>query len=171
MRRFRIFIAALSALGVGAIIAGAFLDVRPFFVWNATASAPIGLYMIRHREPDIGHFVLVKPGESAAQLIEERGYLPPGAPLIKRVSARSGDAVCRRDARIFINEIEAGKALREDSAGRKMPVWSGCFSLKEDQFFLLNDHEKSLDGRYFGLTDRGQIIGVAEPLWVRKAAK
>ena len=46
-----------------------------------------------------------------------------------------------------------------------MPVWSGCRVLKDGEVFLLADHPKSFDGRYFGVTKTSRIIGVTRPLW------
>ena len=47
-----------------------------------------------------------------------------------------------------------------------MPVWSGCLVLGEDQFFLLQDHPRSFDGRYFGTVDTQLIVGKLTPLWL-----
>ncbi|MGE0409859.1 MAG: S26 family signal peptidase, partial [Amphiplicatus sp.] len=46
-------------------------------------------------------------------------------------------------------------------------AWSGCFTLRSDEIFLLNDPENSLDGRYFGATELNDVIGVARAVWVR----
>ena len=45
-----------------------------------------------------------------------------------------------------------------------LPVLEGCSVLQEDQFFLLNKHPDSLDGRYFGAIERSELVGVARPL-------
>jgi type IV secretory pathway protease TraF len=37
--------------------------------------------------------------------------------------------------------------------------------LNEREIFLLNDNPRSLDGRYFGATDRAFVIGRAQFLW------
>ena len=48
-----------------------------------------------------------------------------------------------------------------------MPRWSGCRELRAGEYFLLMDSPLSFDGRYFGTTRRGDILGRAEPLWTR----
>jgi len=167
MRNRRKFI-AVGCVAVAALAIAMVMDFTPRMVWNATPSAPIGLYRIQMRAPGIGEFVLVEPQGEAASLIVERGYLPPNTLLIKGVSALSGDEICRMNERIMINKTHVANVLLEDSQGRSMPRWSGCFTLRYDEFFLLNAHEKSLDGRYFGATKRGEIIGVAIPVFVKE---
>jgi conjugative transfer signal peptidase TraF len=141
------------------------MEFPPLVVWNASASAPLGLYGIRNHAPDIGNFVLVKPGARLEEFIVARGYLPEDVPLLKRVVALSGSQVCRDSEAIFIDGVLVAEALRTDSAGRDMPVWQGCFSLQDGEVFLLNSPPNSLDGRYFGATRIDQVIGVAVPVW------
>jgi len=154
---------SIAALGLVNVV-----EFAPVLVWNASASAPIGLYQIDMRAPEIGDLVLVRPGESLEKFIAARGYLPENIPLLKRVAALSGDEICRESDAIFINGTRVADALTFDSSGRKMPSWRGCFALSSGEIFLLNDPENSLDGRYFGATKLDDVIGVAKPLWVRR---
>jgi len=154
-------VAAVTAIGISSAISFA-----PKLVWNDSASAPIGLYRIGNTAPETGDFVLVAPSSAAAELIKARHYLPPGMPLIKRVAALPGDEICREKLTIFVNGIDVANAQKKDSVGREMPSWSGCYSLQNDQVFLLNEHEQSLDGRYFGATKLSDVIGVAIPVFV-----
>ncbi len=168
VRNRRIFI-AIGSIAITALAIAVVTDFTPRLVWNATPSAPTGFYRIAARAPEWGEFALVEPSEPVAKLIQERNYLPPDTPLIKRVSALVGDEICRDHAAIFINKTHVADARLEDSLGRSMPEWSGCFTLKANEIFLLNAHEKSLDGRYFGATDTDAIIGVAIPVFIREA--
>ncbi len=159
-------------IGLGAVLIAALgvqsaVEFAPRIVWNASASAPIGLYRIEKRPPKISDFVLVDADDNLQKLITERGYLPSEVPLLKRVAALADDEICREQERVFVNRIHVAEALIFDSAGRKMPSWSGCFLLESDEMFLLNAPEKSLDGRYSGATNASQIIGIATPVWVR----
>lgn len=166
MRKFRFVPIGIGAVSIAALGLASAFEFTPQFVWNASASAPIGLYRIETRLPEIGEYVLVKPEDALETLIVDRGYLPPEIPLLKRVAALAGDEICRENERVFVNNIHVADALLVDSAGRKMPVWSGCFSLRENEVFLLNAADKSLDGRYFGATNGSQIIGIATPVWM-----
>lgn len=167
MSRRRFIPLAAGAVSIGALGLVIAQEFAPQIVWNASASAPIGLYRIKaHARPRIGEFVLVKPEPALETFITDRGYLPPRIPLIKQVAARSGDEICRHDQAILVRNIHVADALLFDSAGRKMPVWSGCVTLKSDEIFLLNAPENSLDGRYFGATNMSGVIGVAMPVLV-----
>jgi len=169
MRPRRILLLALVAVSVGALGVASRCDFAPRLVWNASASAPIGLYRIENRGPRIGDFVLVKPDARLDDFIVARGYLPENTPLLKRIAALSGSRICREDTAIFVDGSPVAEALRIDSAGRDMPVWQGCFSLSDDEAFLLNTPANSLDGRYFGATKVTQVVGVAIPVltWER----
>jgi len=102
--------------------------------------------------------------ERIRELVESRQYLPPNVPLIKRVVGIEGDKICRMGQEILINNVTLTVALVEDDHGRRLPVWSGCVTLGLDNFFLLQSHPKSFDGRYFGPIDRALIVGRARKL-------
>lgn len=87
--------AIIAAMLVSSALVAApvWLDYRPALIWNASASAPIGLYRLAPTERlNIGDYVVVAPPEPLAAFLAERGYLPLGLPLIKRVLARPASA-------------------------------------------------------------------------------
>lgn len=143
------------------------LHPKPRLVWNASPSAPIGLYGVRTRQrPQRGDLVIVQPTSRLSDYLEGRGYLPRGVPLLKHIAARSGQRVCRAGLTVTIDGRAAAAARRRDHLGRPLPVWRGCVRLTEDEVFLLNPGvPDSLDGRYFGPTQIRQILGVAHPIW------
>lgn len=54
---------------------------RPLLLWNATASAPIGLYLVRSdRSPVVGELVVVRPDPALSQWMVARGYIGQGVP-------------------------------------------------------------------------------------------
>lgn len=158
----------LGSVSVCVLLVAMSVQFAPKLVWNASQSAPIGLYWIVQREAELGEFVLVSPPIWAGKLIEEREYLPSHMPLIKRIAALPGDEICREQQEVFINKNFVADAKNIDSNGRKMPNLSGCFTLKNNERFLLNEHENSLDGRYFGVTKTAEIIGVAIPVFMKE---
>ncbi|MFC2952551.1 S26 family signal peptidase [Marinicaulis aureus] len=157
----------IGAVAVAALGVASAAEFAPRLVWNASASAPIGLYSVSQERFERGDFVIVAPTPRVQALIDERSYLPPATPLLKRVAARSGARICRNEDNISIDGAVVAHALRRDSKGRNLPVWSGCKILEADEIFLLNDHAQSLDGRYFGATKTAFVIGIARPLWTR----
>lgn len=149
------------------VVAPAGFDYVPAFIWNASASVPVGLYRLAPAErPDIGDYVVVSPPEPLAAFLAERGYLPFGVPLIKRVLALPGATICRRGATIIAYGHAYGQARERDRLGRPLPSWLGCRRLAESEIFLMNwDAPDSLDGRYFGPLPLSTIVARALPLW------
>jgi conjugative transfer signal peptidase TraF len=138
-------------------------------IWNATASAPIGLYRVTHgRALARSDLVLAVPAPQLAAFADARGYLPRGVPLVKRIAAVAGDGVCARGNAIFIDGRFAATRLAADGKGRPLPSWSGCRTLHANEVFLLMpDARASFDGRYFGPTPASQVVGLPDPLWTR----
>lgn len=165
---------ALGATLVGALLmwAPAELPLPTLLVWNASASAPIGLYRVDpFASPRIGDRVVVDPPSSVADLLAVRRYLPRGVPLIKTVAAVAPARVCRDGQTVSVNGRPLALARSTDRQGQPLPVWSGCRNLAIDEVFLLTaDIADSLDGRYFGPTSRTAVRGVARPIRTREPA-
>lgn len=110
--------------------------------------------------------VIAPLAEPYRSLAATRHYLPANVPLVKRVAAMPGDRVCARGNLIFVNGRPVAARLRFDAHSRAMPWWHGCLRLRATQLLLLmTDSPASFDGRYFGASDRGHLIGRAHALW------
>jgi conjugative transfer signal peptidase TraF len=115
-----------------------------------------------------GDLVLVIPPPSIAKFAAQRGYLPAGVPLVKRIAAMAGDTVCARGNSISIDGQFVAAWLSADGERRPLPSWQGCRTLDQDEVFLLMEGVRtSFDGRYFGPTNSSQIVGRLEPIWTR----
>lgn len=156
----------LLTIGLVATVAS---PPAPLFVWNASASAPMGLYLVRRSAmPNQGDYVVARLPQPMRDLAARRRYLPANVPLVKRVAAREGDQVCAQGEIITIGGRPVARRLTFDGAGRPMPRWSGCLTLRRAEFFLLmTQSRRSFDGRYFGATGADQIVGRATLLWAR----
>ncbi len=156
----------LALLGCG-IVATIAVPPRPLLVWNASASAPLGLYLIGSaRSIGKGDMVIARLREPYRSLAAKRHYLPANVPLVKRVAAMPGDRVCAYGTTVVVNGKPVAARLRIDGRDRAMPWWNGCARLGATQFLLLmSDSPASFDGRYFGASDRHDVIGRAWALW------
>lgn len=173
MTRFGYVIATTIAaeLFTGLFVAVALIGPAPRFLWNASASAPIGLYRLHpSRTPAVGDLVAATPPPGLARWMAERHYLPVGVPLLKHVAAKPGQRVCRNGGAISIDGRPIARARARDSRNRPLPVWSGCRTLKSGELLLLNPAvPDSLDGRYFGPLPAAAVIGRAVPILTRDA--
>lgn len=159
---------AIGGAAVGSLLLSAALPPAPRLLWNASASAPIGLYSVRPGAwLDRGDMAVARLPERYRQLAADRRYLPLEVPLVKRVAAYGGDKVCAVGNQIFVNGRHAAERQVRDPKGRPMPKWSGCIRLHGREVFLLMDNPASFDGRYFGPTKGADIIGKARLLWRR----
>jgi len=168
-RRYVMATAIAASAFAAAFVAVAISDPFPRFIWNASASAPIGLYRIHSdRDPPLGALVAVAPPKHLSRWLSARGYLPEGVPLLKHVTAKAGQRVCRVGAVVSVDARPVATALAHDGRGRPLPVWQGCRTLQTGELLLLNPaHPDSLDGRYFGPRPASAVIGRATPLYLR----
>lgn len=166
--RKRVVVAMLAGVGILALSAGK--AALPLFMWNASASVPVGLYRLQAIDKlYAAELVVVVPPEPLATFLTQGGYLPRSVPMLKRVLALPGQAVCRRGFVILINGIAMGLARERDGRGRPLPTWQGCRVIAADQLFLMNwQSADSLDGRYFGPIPASAVIARAHPLWIEK---
>ena len=163
-RRIAIVGAGITLLGLTSLFPPA-----PRLVWNASASAPIGLYSVSPGASiETGDMVVARVPDPWRMLAAKRRYIPANVPLVKHVAAAAGDEVCALGQEIFVNGRWLAERRVADAEHRPMPWWNGCGTLRGRQLFLLmTDSPASFDGRYFGVTNSTQVIGKARLLWAR----
>ena len=162
----RVRIAVTAALAAVPCVATVLVSPQPLLLWNASASTPRGLYRVHpgaavHR----GDGIVAWLAEPYRSLAARRGYLPLGVPLVKRIAAVPGDRVCAHGATVSINGNMAAVRKSLDALGRALPAWRGCRDLGAHEYLLLGESPWSFDGRYFGPTDKRDIVGRAVLLW------
>ncbi|MDA9520093.1 conjugal transfer protein TraF [Bradyrhizobium sp. CCBAU 11434] len=165
--RGRLKTVATTFGAAGALVATIALELLPLYIWNASASVPIGLYRLRLAEHfQVTDLVAVRPPEPLATFLDLNGYLPIGVPMLKRVLALPSQTVCRSGLSISVDTIAVGEARDHDRRGRPLPKWQGCRVVGDGELFLMNwQSDDSLDGRYFGFLPASAVIGRAFPVW------
>lgn len=135
-------------------------------LWNASASVPVGLYVVQPNAP-------LRPGDLAVthlpadtqRLAATRHYLPSDVLLIKPVAAVSGSEICRQGNGIYVDGVRLGEAHSVDRRRRPLPNWQGCRVVTTAEIFLMNPAvSDSFDGRYFGPIARSLSRGRAIPI-------
>jgi len=161
-------ILGVMLLGASLIAFSSVAHPMPRLLWNASASVPVGFYVIHPAgRLTAGELLVVRPPAPLALFMAARRYLALGVPLIKHVAALPGQIICRSGRVITVNGIAEAEALDRDTRGRKLPVWQGCRTVQSDEVFLMNAAVMdSFDGRYFGPVPDSTIIGSASPLWI-----
>ncbi|HSV82687.1 MAG TPA: conjugative transfer signal peptidase TraF [Ramlibacter sp.] len=161
-----------TLLGIAAAAAPAAFRPEVRLVYNASSSAPLGLYGVQSAQsPKIGDYVLATLPTDAAALAARRGYLPAGLPIVKRVGAVAGQHVCARGDALMLDGTPSGRILRSDQQGRALPAWRHCRSLAAGEIFLLSaTNPASFDSRYFGPVPASSVRGRAVPLWTWSAS-
>lgn len=159
-------ILALIGSAITLVLAPMAVRFQTKITYNSSPSAPVGFYWVEVTgELKRGVYVVVPTPPAFRLMAAKRHYLPINVPLIKRVVGLSGDEICRYGEIIYINEVSVATALKRDRQERFLPVWHGCRTLNEDQFFALMDASDSFDGRYFGPLNKRDVIGIATPFF------
>jgi conjugative transfer signal peptidase TraF len=158
---------AVTFGAAAALAATIVLQPLPLYIWNASASVPIGLYRLWPTERfHVTELLAIQPPEPLATFLDLSGYLPVGVPMLKRVLALPGQTVCRSGPTISVDGIAMGEARDRDGRGRLLPKWQGCRLVGDGELFLMNwQSDDSLDGRYFGFLPASAVIGRAIPVW------
>jgi conjugative transfer signal peptidase TraF len=164
--RFRVVAIVAAVMAASASAATLLWPPRPEFVWNASASSPVGLYRVTSaREVRRGDMVVAWAPAQVRALAAERHYLPSNVPLVKRVVAGRGDRVCAAGEAVFVRGELAVLRRSEDPSGRPLPWWTGCEDLRDGELFLLAPAANAFDGRYFGVSRPQEVVGRARLIW------
>ncbi|ETD54004.1 S26 family signal peptidase [Pseudomonas aeruginosa] len=174
--RARIVLASFAAVGLATLAWAAFVQPLPRLIYNPSDSVAVGWYRVDpldHRPASlprplsVDSIVLVPLPARAAILAAQRGYLPTGVPLLKRVGAVAPQHVCIVAGQVHIDGVPAAAALPADRLGRPLPSLQLCRRLEPGELFLLSvTNPASFDSRYFGPVSASAVIGVAHPVWL-----
>lgn len=157
---------SLVALGAPAVV-----QMQARLVYNPTDSVARGWYWIGPSDAlHVGSIVLVRLPSAVAALVSQRGYLPEGVPILKRIGAVAPQSVCVRERIVRIDGADVATTLAHDGKHRPLMPWTQCRVLKDSELFLLSDaHPASFDSRYFGPIEASAVLGTARPIWTGSA--
>ena len=170
----RTLLLACMGLGLAALCAPAVVPMPVRIVYNASASVARGWYRVCRIDSAaslrVDRGVLARLPADVATFAAQRGYLPDGVPILKRIGALSPQSVCVRGQVVRIDGVVVANARAHDGVHRPLPAWAPCRSLAEGELFLLSDtNPASFDSRYFGPISASAVLGVAQPLWTWSA--
>ncbi|HYW55789.1 MAG TPA: S26 family signal peptidase [Polaromonas sp.] len=147
---------------------------RALVVYNPTDSVPRGWYLVgsmkRAGALPVSSVVLARLPVDVEAFAGQRGYLPGGVPILKRIGAIAPQSVCVREQVVLIDGAVAATTRTHDGARRPLPAWQHCRLLAEGELFLLSDtNPASFDSRYFGPITASDVVGIARPMWTWNA--
>lgn len=154
-------------IGLAALLMPLAIPNRVQLVYNPSDSVPRGWYRIESADSlQVGSIVLARLPVPAAALAAQRGYLPLGIPLLKRIGAVAPQRVCVDGMSVRIDDMAVATVMRADGRGRPLLAWQQCRRLAYGELFLLSStNPASFDSRYFGPIVATNVIGGAQPLW------
>ncbi|UUZ78413.1 conjugative transfer signal peptidase TraF [Polaromonas sp. P1(28)-13] len=154
-------------IGLAALLMPLAIPNRVHLVYNPSSSVPRGWYRIESAGSlQVGSIVLARLPAQVAALAAQRGYLPTGVPLLKRIGAVAPQRVCIEGTLVRIDDVAVATVMRADGHGRPLSAWSQCRRLAHGELFLLSrTNSASFDSRYFGPIRASDVIGSAQPLW------
>ncbi|MBT2336650.1 S26 family signal peptidase [Variovorax paradoxus] len=165
---------ACMGISLAALCAPAIVKFPARVVYNPSDSVARGWYRIdpvaSPRSLHVGSIVLARLPAGVAAFAAQRGYLPRGVPILKRVGAVAPQSVCVREQAVRIDGAAVATTLAHDGQHRPLRPWAQCRVLTEAELFLLSDaHPASFDSRYFGPIDASAVLGTARPIWTGSA--
>jgi conjugative transfer signal peptidase TraF len=154
-------------IGLAALLMPLAIPNRVQLVYNPSDSVPRGWYHIVPAEAlQVGSLVLARLPAPATAMAAQRGYLPTGVPLLKRIAAMAPQRVCVDGTTVRIDAVVVAEVMPTDGRGRPLSAWQQCRRLAHGELFLLsNTHPASFDSRYFGPIATVNVIGRAQPIW------
>ena len=170
----------LACAAFAAVVVGGSVAARQAgYVYNRSASMPMGLWRVYDGPAGRGDVALICPPDNAlfrdarAAHYLLNGTCPGGyAPLLKPIAAVAGDEVqvTAEGARINGQPVAHTQMLRVDGAGRFLPrAQIGRHIVAPGEVWLLsNYHPYSFDSRYFGPLRATEVLGVARPVLVER---
>ena len=154
-------------IGLAALLMPLAIPNHVQLVYNPSDSVPRGWYRIGPADSlQVGSIVLARLPAQAAVLAAQRGYLPAGIPLLKRIGAAAPQRVCIDGTLVRIDDVAVATVMGADGRGRPQSAWPQCRRLAHGELFLLSStNPASFDSRYFGPILTSAVIGSAQPLW------
>lgn len=155
-----------SATLVAVCLIGTKLPAQLGYCLNITPSEPVGIYRRVSGRAERGALVLLnQPHDSASSILER--YLPANIPLIKRIAAIPSDVVETSAYGVRVEGIlwPDSSPLTHDQEGRSLqPYPFGTYRVPAGQVWVMSNHPRGLDSRYFGPVTQSSVISRLVPI-------
>ncbi len=129
------------------------------FAFNMSDSLPGTMYLISKGNTDLDEFK--KDEYIAYRWIGDKNLYAKGTVFLKRVGAKPGETIVRKDREFFTGGKSLGVAKKYSLTGDALEVNTFTGVIPPRFFWSQADNPNSLDSRYelSGLIGAGQIVG------------
>lgn len=137
--------------------------------YQYTGSMPIGWYLLLPISAPVkrGDILLFNAPLKAKKIAVAHRWMFNNEKMLKKVAAISGDEVCIKQHKVFINQKLTVLQLKNYAPNHPLPIWHFCGKVPVDKLLMLSNYAKrSFDGRYFGFISNKDIIAKALPIGI-----
>jgi conjugative transfer signal peptidase TraF len=155
-----------GAIAVGVCAFGGWLPLELGYCLNITPSEPVGIYELVSGGAGRGALVLLEqPHGSVTSTL--RRYIPAKLPLVKRVAAIPGDMVRIDSDGVYVNGVrwpDSVPLLHDDEGRALQPYPFGVYRVAAGRLWVMSNHPRGFDSRYFGPVPAAGVISRLQPL-------
>lgn len=141
-----------------------------------SAALVVGLWLPAHISvtvtPSLGHriFFLVEPEsldfkEGDYLLFHKQLNQAQTDQLLKMVGCAPGQLLRVANSEYYCGEKYLGHALANDSKGKPLPQFIYNGPVPADSLFMIGNHPRSYDSKYFGFIHADSVLKKAYPIW------
>lgn len=141
-----------------------------------TATLAVGLWLPGHISvtltPSLGHrvFFLTEPEsldfqEGEYLLFHKQLDQSQTDRLLKMVGCTAGHQLTVSNGEYFCDENYLGQALTQDSKGKRLPQFVFNGRVPTGSLFMVGNHPRSYDSKYFGFIHADSVLKKAYPIW------
>lgn len=141
-----------------------------------SAALAVGLWLPAHISvtvtPSLGHriFFLVEPEsldfkEGDYLLFHKQLYQAQTDQLLKMVGCAPGQLLRVANSEYYCGEKYLGHALANDSKGKQLPQFIYNGPVPAGSLFMIGNHPRSYDSKYFGFIHADSVLKKAYPIW------
>jgi len=141
-----------------------------------TAALVVGLWLPAHISvtvtPSLGHriFFLIEPEsldfkEGEYLLFHKQLDQAQTDQLLKMVGCAHGQRLRVTNSEYYCDEKYLGHALDHDSKGRPLPQFIYNGPVPAGNLFMVGNHPRSYDSKYFGFIHADSVLKKAYPIW------
>lgn len=162
-------IKALLFLGIFSFLL--YGSLPEIFIFNHTASVPVGWYLILpSTQYDVGDYVVFSVPQKTADYIIARGWLKKDENMLKQIGALEGDRYqILENHQFWAKEKYVGQVSVKDHEDETMPILQpGTYEVGASSFLPVGQHVSSFDGRYYGTVPLANIKHKVIPLFTWK---